>query len=63
MFPGRLMDELTHPKLTVMRNRFVALAMAFEASIDPVVKLNTEPAPRACARCSSPSGESARPGK
>ena len=50
---GKLMDELTLPKLTVMWNILAAAAMALENGTEPVVKLNTEPAPRACEHCSS----------
>jgi hypothetical protein len=62
MVPGRLMDEVTLPKLTVMWKNSAYSAMAFEISTEPVVKLKTDPGPRACERCRSKSQLSLSPG-
>src|SRR5271169_4158205 len=52
MQPGRLMVELMLPKLTQMLNICVASTILRDSSSDPVVKLSTAAAPRACLRCS-----------
>src|SRR5215469_11470735 len=50
--PGRLIVELTLPKLTQILYMRVASTIRRDNSFDPVVKLKTAPAPRACLRCS-----------
>ena len=45
MHPGRLIDELIDPKLTLMRKICVASTNCFENSNDPVSKLISAPDP------------------
>jgi hypothetical protein len=48
MWQGMLMVELTEPKLTAIEQSSAASTIRFEAAASPVVKLITEPPPRAC---------------